>query len=67
METKARRVTNVTENVCSVDRCSNPTFAHCINSMFSGKICEQCYSNNRPLWDKVHNQEIDDHFAKEES
>jgi hypothetical protein len=62
------RTENVTNNVCSVDRCSNPPFAYCIIApgLFKGRICEECYGNNSPLWREIHDKEIEDFLSKED-
>ena len=57
---------NVNDKGCMVKGCPNPTFAYCMNSMFTGRICEACFAINSPLWDKAHDKEIEDYHAKEE-
>jgi hypothetical protein len=62
-----KHVTNVTDSVCSIDRCNNPSFAHClIDGIFKGKICEECYGRNEPLWRDVQNKEIEDWHKQQE-
>ena len=62
-----KRTENATGSVCSVDRCSNPSFAYCMNDTFSGKICEECFGRNSPLWDRDREQQMDNwHKALEE-